>query len=212
MTRVFLLLLRGFLSSHVCHELLVFWRLHILCHHSLQTLIGGRCSSFLGVFLFFQVSRFSRAPAWVCLLLEAFSPKENQPGVPTSCTLHYPRPLPQWPLLLFRWTERVHFNPHNRAFFSRSDSSGKQLSRPDSAAHVSALSMVLRTDSALLCAIKYTGFNRNPWHPTRRYYTESILKGKRHCYHLGKALIIIIIINYYYLLPELVFFPKFWAL
>lgn len=69
---------RGFSVHRACHELLVFWRLHIWCHHSLQTLLGGRRSSFSQRFSLFPSVTIQLS---VCPLLDAFSPQENQPGV-----------------------------------------------------------------------------------------------------------------------------------
>lgn len=93
----------GLWVNHACHELLVFWRLHTLCLHTLQTLIGGRCSSCLCFSLFPSVTIHPTSGVSVCPLLEAFSSGKICWGT-TDCI---PRPLPQWPLLLIRWTERV---------------------------------------------------------------------------------------------------------
>lgn len=105
----------GLWLNHACHELLVFWRLHILCLHTLQSLIGGRCSSCLCVFLFFSKCHDSSSfwpedlPAPGGFLLGRKN--KNQLGHIWlhSPTVSTPRDLPQWPLLLIIWTERVYW-------------------------------------------------------------------------------------------------------
>lgn len=128
--------------------------------------VAPRGSAFLFfVFFFLSVTIHPRSGLSICL--KAFSPGENLLGhkqlhpPPHPPLLHTARPLPQWLLPLIIWTERFYLRlklSHISVLKYRQQRETLR-SKPDSAAHRAALSMVLiQSGGALLRTIEYQLF------------------------------------------------------